>query len=590
MNYQKLAEYYEKVSSTTKRLEKIKITSEFLEFLDDGEFIYLLLGEIYPEYDERKIGISEQLVIKAISKSTGNKETEVVRQWKKIGDLGEVALKLTLNKKQFTLDSTNISTKRVLDNLRKLTTLEGKGTIDKKIGLISELLTSSSPLESKYIIRTLIGDLRIGVQESTVRDALALAFFNNEESGKEIIQKAIDKTNDLAKVFFICKEKDLEKLKKIKINVGNPIKVMLAQKVDNIEAGFKVVGEPCAIEYKYDGFRLVIHKNKEQIKLFTRRLEEVTKQFPEVIDYIKKYIKGESFVLDSEAVGFDKKTKTYTSFQAISQRIRRKYNIKELAEKLPIEINVFDILYYEGKSFLEEPFIERSKFLRKIVSNTPYKIICAKQIITSNLEEANSFYQEALKNNQEGVMMKSLDAEYKPGKRVGQMIKIKPDERDLDLVITGAEYGTGKRSGWMSSFILSCRNDNSYLEVGKVGTGIKEKSQSTSHSSIKNSEQKEKSELTLGENFEEGVSFEELTNLLFPLILSEDGKSVKLKPKIVVSVHYQEIQKSPNYNSGYALRFPRVTALRTDRDVFDIASLKDIEEDFKKQFSRVNRD
>jgi DNA ligase-1 len=565
MQYKKLAEYYEKVSSTTKRLEKTQITSEFLKELKEKDFIYLLLGEIYPEYDERKIGISEQLVIKAISKSTGNKEEEIVKEWKKIGDLGEVAEKLTRTKKQFTLDSTNISTRKVLDNLRKLPTLEGKGTVEKKIRIITELLTSANSLESKYISRTLLGDLRIGIQESTIRDSLAKAFFNEEETAKEIIQKAIDKTNDWAKVFEVCKEKDLEKLKEINLEVGSPIKVMLAQKVNNLKEGFKTVGIPCAIEYKYDGFRLIIHKDKEEIKLFTRRLENVTKQFPEVVEFVKKYISGESFVIDSEAVGFDKKTKEYTSFQAISQRIRRKYDIKEISEKLPVEINVFDILFYEGKSLLDEPFISRSKFLRKIVNDTPYKIICAKQIITGDIKEAENFYKEALKNNQEGVMMKSLDAEYKPGKRVGQMIKIKPDERDFDLVITGAEYGTGKRSGWMSSFILGCKDKEEYKEIGKVGTGIKEKT-------------------------ELGVSFEELTELLKPLITKEDGKNVRVKPKIVVSVHYQEIQKSPTYSSGYALRFPRITGLRLDRDTFDIATIKDIEEDFKKQFAKFNHE
>jgi DNA ligase-1 len=206
-------------------------------------------------------------------------------------------------------------------------------------------------------------------------------------------------------------------------------KINACSKSYDLEEGFKTLRKPCAIEYKYDGFRLVIHKNKDKIKLFTRRLENVTKQFPEVAEYVKKYIKGDSFVIDSEAVGFDKKTKEYTSFQAISQRIKRKYDIKEISEKLPVEINVFDILYYDGKSFLEKSFKERSEFLRKIVTDSPYKIICAKQIITDNLVEAENFYKEALKNNQEGVMMKSLDAEYKPGKRVGQMIKIKPDER-----------------------------------------------------------------------------------------------------------------------------------------------------------------
>lgn len=563
MKYEKFANYYEKVSSTTKRLEKIDITSEFLKELENEEFIYLLLGKIYPEYEERKIGISEQIVIKAISKSTGIPEKEVVKEWKKIGDLGEVAEKLTKNKKQFTLETKTITTQKVLDNLRKITTLLGKGTVGKKMGLISELLTSATPLESKYIVRTILEDLRIGIQESTIRDSIAKAFFDDEEA-KEIIQKAIDKTNDWKVVFKIAKEKDLEKLKKIKIVVGNPIKVMLAQKVENIEEGFKTVGKPCAIEYKYDGFRLIIHKAKDEIKLFTRKLEDVTKQFPEVIDYIKENVSGESFILDSEAVGFNKETKEYTSFQAVSQRIRRKYDIEELSEKLPVEINIFDIVFYNGESMIEKPFSERSKLLRKIVKDSPYKIICSKQIITDDIEEAKKFYEEALKNNQEGIMMKSLEAEYKPGKRVGQMIKIKPDENELDLVITGAEYGTGKRSGWMSSFILSCRKDEEYLEIGKVGTGIKEKS-------------------------EEGLSFEELTELLKPLITKEEGKSVLIKAEIIVTVSYQEIQKSPNYSSGYALRFPRVTTLRLDRNTFDIATIEEVEENFKKQFSQKQK-
>ena len=560
MKYEKFVEYYEKASKTTKRLEKIEITSEFLKELEEPEYVYLILGEIYPEYDERKIGISQQIVIKALSKSTGILEKEIVKEWKKIGDLGEVAQKLTENKKQFTLESTTISTKKVLENLRKLTTLIGKGTVGKKLGLISELLTSSTPLEGKYLARTLIGDLRIGIQESTIKDSVAKAFFKEDETAKEIIQKAIDKTNDWKKVLEIAKRGNLEELKAIKIEIGNPIKVMLAQKVDNLEEGFKTVGKPCAIEYKYDGFRLIIHKKGNEVKLFTRKLEEVTKQFPEVENYVKEYIKGESFILDSEAVGFDKETKKYTSFQAISQRIRRKYDIEEISKKLPIEVNVFDIIYYEGKSFIEEPFKKRSEFLRKIIKEIPYKIICSKQIITENLEEAKEFYEEALRNNQEGVMMKSLYAEYKPGKRVGQMIKIKPNENEMDLVITGAEYGTGKRSGWMSSFILSCKDEENYLEIGKVGTGIKEKS-------------------------EEGVSFEELTQILKPLITKEEGKNVKIKPKIIVTVTYQEIQKSPNYNSNFALRFPRVNALRLDRDTFDIATINDVKENFQKQFS-----
>jgi DNA ligase 1 len=567
MLYKKLTELYESIGSTTKRLEKIDILSKFLEHLstEDRETLYLLEGNIYPEYDERRNGISNQIAIKAISKATGIDSKKVISEWKKIGDLGEVAKKLTKEKKQRTLASHILTVKKVLENLRKLPELEGKGTIDKKLSLITELLTSAEPSEALYLTRTLIGDLRIGTQESTIREALAKAFFEGIENAPEKIQEAIDKSNDAAEVFDYCKKKDLKKLDEISMQIGKPIKAMLAQKVSTIKEGFEALGTPCAIEYKYDGFRMIIHKNNSEVKLFTRSLENVTKQFPEVAEYIRQYVKGNSVILDSEAVGYDKKTKEYTSFQHISQRIRRKYHIEKLQDELPVEVNVFDVLYYNGKSILEKPFEERAKLVREIVTNKPYKIISSKQIITSDEKKAKEFYKEALKNNQEGIMMKNLKAPYKPGRRVGYMLKMKPEEKDLDLVVTGAEYGKGKRSGWFSSFIISCKGKNSgeYLEVGKVGTGMVEKEESKEDN--------------------EKVSFHELTEKIKPLITKEEKDRVFIKPKIIVAITYQEIQKSPNYNSGWALRFPRITTLRVDKPLSEIADLKDIEKDFLNQ-------
>ena len=564
MRYKELAEFYEEASATTKRLEKTAILEKFLKHLgeSDRDVLYLLLGDIYPEYDERRIGISTQLAIKAISKSVGVDEKQVTHEWKTIGDLGKVAEKLTQHKRQATLHSHTLTTEKVLENLRKLPTLEGKGTVNKKIALITELLSSASPVESKYLIRTLLADLRIGIKESTIRDAMAVAFFHDGKSEAKNIQDAIDKSNDLAEVFDMVKGGKTHELGKIHIEVGKPIKVMLAQKAKTIAEAMEAVGKPCAVEYKYDGFRMLIHKKGNTVILFTRRLENVTKQFPEVVDYVKKYVRGDSFIIDSEAVGYNKKTKEYKPFQEISQRIRRKYDIEKLQEELPVEVNVFDILYYNGKALLNEPFEERTKLIRKIIKNIPYKIICAKQLITSSEDEATRFYKKALHDHQEGAMFKNLKAIYQPGKRVGHMLKIKPETRDLDLVITGAEYGTGKRSGWLSSFILSCKSGNEFLEIGKVGTGIKEKAT------------------------EEGtpeMSFHELTEKLKPYITEEHGKSVKIKPKVVVAVTYQEIQHSPNYSSGFALRFPRFTALRPDKSASDASTLKDVEKDFKGQ-------
>ena len=565
MRYSKLAETYKALNSTTKRLEKIDLLSKFLLTLSekDHDVLYLLLGNIYPQYDDRKIGISSQLAIQAISKATGATKEEVVDKWKELGDLGKVAKEISSKKKQATLNANILTTQKILENLRKLPELVGKGTVSKKLNLITELLTSATPLESLYLIRTLIGDLRIGVLESTIRDSIAQAFFTDKKEAAPAVQIALDKSNDLSIVFDAAQKGKLKELEKISLKVGNPIKAMLAYKAADIAEGFKQVSSPAAVEYKYDGFRLIIHKNKEEIKLFTRRLENVSKQFPEVVEYINKYVEGNSFILDSEAVGFDAKTKEYQPFQNISQRIRRKYDIEELQKKLPVEINIFDILYYNGKSVMEKTFEERTKIVRKIVTDKPYKIISAKQIITDDEKEAKEFYKEALKDNQEGVMMKNLDSPYRSGRRVGNMVKVKPEDRDLDLVITGAEYGTGKRSGWMSSFSLSCRDaEGNFLEIGKMGTGIKEKE---------------------GEG---DMTFAELTKILAPHVTKEEGKNATIKPKVVLSATYQEIQRSPNYKSGFALRFPTFIALRPDRKPEDVATLKEVAKDYERQKNR----
>ena len=559
MRYERLAKVYDELSKTAKRLEKIDILSKFLETVakEDSNIMYLLEGRIYPAYDEKKIGISNQLAIKAISKSTGTNAKKVVSLWKKIGDLGEVSKELTKEKKQRTLASHVLTTEKIVTNLRKLPELEGKGTIEKKLSLITELLTSASPLESLYLIRTLIGDLRIGVQESTIKYAILKVFFKNDKKHESDLQTAIDRSNDLKEVFEKARSGKVEDLYKIGMEVGKPIKAMLAQKAKDINDAFEHLGRPLAVEYKYDGFRLLIHKKGGEITLFTRSLENVTKQFPEVTDYVKEFIKGDSFILDSEAVGYDKKTKKYTSFQAISQRIKRKYDIKELSEKLPVEVNVFDILFYNGKSELETPFEKRAELIRKIIKENPYKLVSSKMKITGDEKEVKEFYKKALKNNQEGIMLKNLNAVYKPGRRVGNMLKLKSEANELDLVITGGEWGTGKRSGWISSFILSCKKNGEYLEVGRVGTGIGEKV-----------------------NEENKVTFDELTKILTPLILEEKGKDIRIKPKIVMTVHYQDIQKSPTYASGWALRFPRITAMRPDKPISEIATLDEIEKDF----------
>lgn len=557
MRYSEFCELYDKLGGTTKRLEKILILSEFLKKLakskTDNKMIYLLRGRVLPDYDPREFGLSRQLVFKIIAKSYGMKSEEVVKEFNKIGDLGEVAKFFSGKKKQSTLFHSFLSVEKVFTNLTKIFEMGGKGSVDRKVELVSELLSNANGSEAKYIVRTVLNDLRIGVADSTLRESLAEAFFPHDR--KEMLKK-MEEVYDLANDFSIIFEAALKGKKafdKVEILPGKAMNVMLPVKVTDIKEAFRICGRPAAIEHKYDGFRVLISKSRGgEIKLFTRRLENVTKQFPDIVETVKKHIKGESFILDSEVVGYDPKTHKDKPFEAISQRIKRKYGIEKIIKELPVEINAFDVLYLNGKSLINLPFIERRKILEKTVYPEKYRIRIAFQIITDSDKKALEFYHEALKIGEEGIMVKKLDSPYKPGRRVGYMVKMKPESRDFDLVIVGAEHGTGKRAGWLTSFIVACRGENGkFLDVGMVSSGLKEKPG-------------------------EGTSYEEMTKMLKPLIIESKGRFVRVKPKLVVAVTYQNIQKSPTYSSGYAMRFPRITAYRPDRNTSDIATLNDI--------------
>jgi DNA ligase-1 len=441
-----------------------------------------------------------------------------------------------------------------------LPTLEGQGTVDRKIGLVVELLNSASPIEARYVVRTVLGDLKVGVGNGLLRDSIVEHCFNpgedmdEKKEARETVQAAYDKATDFAEVF----EKACNgKLGDISLSPGKPVKVMLFPKAKDVEDAFRIVGKPAAFEYKYDGFRMMINKDeKGEIKIFTRRLDEVTRQFPEVVGFVRNNIKAKSFIIDCEAVGYDSETRVYQPFQAISQRIRRKYHIERLIKELPVELVVFDIIFYDGKSLISSEFAKRRKVIEEIVRPEEFKITLADQIISEDVKEVGIFYDKALEEGQEGLMAKSLSAPYKPGARVGHAVKLKPEDKDFDLVITGAEWGTGKRAGWLTSFDVSClgKDGDELLALGKVSTGLKEKP-------------------------EEGLSFGEMTKMLKKLVVSEEGRKVVVKPEVVVSVQYQNIQKSPTYNSGYALRFPRITRLRPDRGKDDVASLKEVKKE-----------
>lgn len=556
MKYAKLAELYEKLVSTTKRLEKTDIISSFLKNTHDDDIedvINLISGRVFPLWDSRKIGFSSRLLIKAINATTGASTNHIEKEMNKLGDLGDVAASLIKNKTQKTLFHQELSVKKVVDNLKKLATMEGQGSVDKKVGLVAELLSSASSDEARYISRTVLEVLRVGIADGIIKDAIAKAFDKDIKD----IDEAFDLLVDHGKVALLAKNNSLGN---ISVKPGRPLKLMLSVLSKTIEESFSTVGKPAALEYKFDGFRMQIHNDEKEIKLFTRNMEDVTKQFPDVIANVKDNVKGKNYILDCEAVGYSPKTGKYLPFQSISQRIKRKYETEEMAKKFPVEVKIFDIIYYDGKKTLNIPFKERRKLLEKIIIPVKKKIKLSDFMITDDAKKAQKFFNASIKAGHEGLMFKALDSTYKPGRYVGYMTKLKDVMDALDLVVVKAEWGEGKRASWLTSYTVACQDNGDFLEVGKVSTGLKEKPEEG-----------------------ETASFENMTNELKKIIISEKGKEVIVKPQIIVEVSYEEIQKSPTYTSGYALRFPRVLRIRNEKDLSEIATIQNVDALFNSQ-------
>ncbi|MCS7135086.1 MAG: ATP-dependent DNA ligase [Candidatus Aenigmarchaeota archaeon] len=553
MRYSEIVKTYEEMEKNSSKIAKTQILAELLKKTPDEEMemvTLLIQGVVFPKYTGYDLGIAQQLMLKAISKATGIGIDKVEKIFKESGDLGIVAEQCIKERKQVSLFKKELDVETVFKNLQKLAFIAGEGAQDKKLSLISELLSFAKPEEAKYLVRTILGDLRVGVAEGIIRDAIVEAFLTKEDA--TALEYAMNIYPNLGEIALLAKQKGLKGLKEIKVKLGQPIQVMLGEKAESIKEVVEKFGKVAA-EYKYDGMRAQIHKDDEKIWIFTRRLEDVTKQFPDLVELCRKHLKPKKCIVEGEVIAV--RDSSPLPFQVLSQRIQRKYDIEKMVKEIPIQINLFDIVLYEDEMLFDKTLLERRKILEKSIEVKPNKFMLAKQIVTDDISVLEIFYKEALDAKQEGIFLKVLDAKYIFGRHVGGWYKIKPTLETLDLAIVGATWGTGKRAGWLGSFILACRDEKTgkFLECGMLGTGVKEKKTS-----------------------ENDVTFEELTKLLKPLIIFEKGNSVRFKPKIVVSVDYQEIQMSPNYESGFALRFPRFVALRYDKGAEEVDTIERI--------------
>jgi len=543
MLYSELAEVYEKLESTPSKLGKTAIISNLLKTAPPDllpKIILLLQGRVFPFWAEAELGVANQLMIRAIVKATGVREDQVLKKLKETGDLGESAEALVEKKVQRALAAEELTVAKVFSTLQKIAGQAGAGSQERKLSLIAELLTSSKPKEAKYVVKTVLEELRVGVAAGIVRDAIAKTF----DIDVDEVERAWQLNQDYGELAALLRKFGKAGLKKVRIEIGRPIGMLLAEKAPSLEAALKEFERP-AVEIKYDGMRALIEKKGEAIWVYTRRLENVTKQFPDIVDLVRKAVRAKDCIIEGEAIGIDPKSGKPLPFQRLSERIHRKYDIEKMAKEIPIQLNLFDMVFLDGRKLFDEPLARRRAALEKIVKPVTGKIQLAEQLVTKDLSKAEAFYKKALDAGQEGVIVKNLDAKYVPGRRVaGGWLKVKPTLETLDVCVVGATWGTGRRAGWLGSYILGVRDPTTgqFLECGMLGTGVKEKKTGP-----------------------EDVTFADLTKALKPSIEFEKGGYVKIKPKLVIEVAAEEIQKSPNYASGYALRFPRFVRLRPDK-------------------------
>lgn len=559
MDYSTIADAYEILEEVPSKLKKADILADLLSKTPSSELekvVLLVRGTVFPGYSQMELGIADKMVIKSIAKATGFKESDVVEKFKKTGDLGLTVEECLKSKKQSTLARKKLTVDFVFSEMRKLAEISGKGSQERKLGMIAELVVSAKPKEARYIVRTILGNLRVGASDGIIRDAIAKSFLQEHDKKEaiEAVEYALNIVADFGEVARIAKERGINGLKKVQIEIGKPIQVMLAEKGESLEKILEKY-KKIAIEWKFDGLRIQCHKKGDKIWLFTRRLEDVTKQFPDIANMVNNSVKVKDCVIEGEALGINPKNDEPFPFQTLSQRVHRKYDIEKMVKEIPIQLNLFDAIYVDGESLINKPFLERRKILEKIIKPISGKIQLAKQITTDDLKEMEKFYKSALEARQEGVMLKVLDSSYVFGRHVDGWIKIKPVMETLDLVVIGATWGEGARANWLTSFVLACRDSRSdeLLECGMMSTGLTED------------------------------EYKEMTKTLKPLIISEKGKEVKVKPKIVIEVMYQEIQKSSNYSSGFALRFPAFKNFRPDKGPSDVDTISRVKKLYSSQ-------
>ncbi len=569
VKFSTLVSYFEKLESTRKRLEMFDILAELFRQLNASEIdkaIYMTQGELLPPFHGINIGMSEKYLLRSISEGAGVDLKEVSQKYKNLGDIGKVS------EKYFKNEGKEISVEEVYQQVHEVASVSGEGSVDLKILAVATLLGTVSSVEAKYIARFLVGKLRLGAGDATVLEALALS--KGDRSYRAFLDRAYHITSDLGlvgKTFFQSGEQGV---RDISVRLGYPIRPALCERLSSSEEIIEKIGR-CSVEVKYDGFRCQVHQGIEDFAIFSRNQERTTPMFPEIAAAMRQVFPNEEVILEGEALAYDEVTGDLSPFQVTIQR-RRKHGITELAQKVPLRFFVFDLLYYKGEDFTGRPYVERrSKLVELIEKNDVIEV--SKALETEDPEEVTQFFDEAVEQGLEGIVVKRLDGPYAAGSRNFNWIKLKRSYKGelsdtVDLCIIGYYAGKGKRANFGIGTILSAvydKDSDRFKTISKIGTGFSE---------------------------DELIQLKELLDQIrspeCPVgVDSEMTPDVWVAPKYIITVTADEITRSPSHTAGrdaegigYALRFPRVQGfIRPDKSEKEATTVSEVVTMFKQQ-------
>ncbi len=520
----------------------IEAVTDLLESANDDLAVLarFVQGRVFPAWDSTTLDIGPNLCYTAIARAAGQNVSadDVENRLAEMGDIGAVAASYDFGGQQglaaFGAGRDDLTVAEVADELETLARTEGSGSQDTKIDILFGLFNRTSSTEARYLARLVLSEMRIGVGEGTVRDAISNAF----DVSVEATERALQVSNDYGRVARVARDEGESGLDDLQLEVGRPVQTMLAQAGTVTDAldDWDAVGT----EWKYDGARVQIHYDGEEVGIFSRNMEEVTDALPEIVEYTREHLSVPAIV-DGEVVAMEDGEPL--PFQEVLRRFRRKHDVARAREQVAVELRAFDCLHADGEDLLTTPLTERHDRLQAILSGGVSALA-----VTNDEDEIADIEANALEAGHEGIMLKNPDSTYSPGRRGKNWLKRKPDVESLDLVVTGAEWGEGRRASFLGTFLLSARTEDGELEtLGKVATGITDE------------------------------ELADLTELLEPHIAVQEGQQVELAPEVVFEVGYEEIQESPTYSAGYALRFPRFLGVREDKSVRDADSLSRVE-------------